>query len=148
MHAASVPVSFRKEGSDVVNKLLRNLSAVSLDAPAGRDPEGAALGDTLRLEDTELGDPADPGTLDARATIVDAITAASADIPAEVLDLVLAALDGQAVPFENRGGYPLEDGLDAPLLLAAAHQLGIGPTSQQQAQRIDEDRLAGPRLSA
>lgn len=97
MHAASVPVSFRKEGSDVVNKLLRNLSAVSLDAPAGRDPEGAALGDTLRLEDTELGDPADPGTLDARATIVDAIAAASADIPAEVLDLVLAALDGQRI---------------------------------------------------
>lgn len=97
MYAASVPVSFRKEGGGVVDRVLRHNQGVSLDAPLGTDADAATLGDVLRPEDTEYGDPRDPAVLDARATITDAIAAASADVPAEVLDLIFAAVDGQRI---------------------------------------------------
>ena len=116
MQRGSVPVSFDRShgtpgesGANIVDRVLRGISTVRLDAPAsGSDDTASTVGEVLSIDDTELA-PADAATRDRRSTILAAFDAAAEGLPSTVVDLMLAYLDGQTLGAED---YPRGWNLD------------------------------------
>lgn len=116
MQKASVPVSFDRShappgesGGKIVDRVLRNISTVRLDAPAF-EGEGASgtVGDGMCLDDTESAPP-DAATRERRTTILAAFEAAAEGLAPVVVDLILAYLDGQTLhPDDYPPGWSLD----------------------------------------
>ena len=78
---------------------------------------------------------------------VDAAPARPCDRTSDHEPVLHATPFGQQALAHLPSGRQLEHGLHPRLLAPRTNHLGTGPASAQQAQRLDQDALSGPRLA-